>query len=242
MLHDRHTRIPVRGIMRPPYYYGTTGIKTGFTPQAGGALVASAERDGTEFITVVLGSTVDARFADSIIMLDFGFENFFTHRAVDASTAIEDVEIRRGAFNYVSVKIKEDKYVTLPKQASPMLVTTEIEIDENIMAPIEIGQVLGRVNVFEGNMLIGEIPIIATAEVAQGMFLSRFGIEDSKTMRIIKVAIVIGSIISFSVLAFIVLKIRYTLRKKAKRRKRAMEIALERQERERELKEREWPY
>ena len=242
MLHDFQSRISVRGIMTPPYYYGTTGIKTGFTPQAGGTLVASAKRDGSEFISVVLGSTVDARFADSIILLDFGFENFFTHKAVCASVEIEDVEIRRGEFNRVSVKILEDRYITLPREASPALVTTEIVMDENIVAPIEIGQVLGRVNIFEGNLLAGYVQVVATVEIAEGMFLSRFGIEDSTTRRVIIIAIVIGSIIGFLILAFIVLKIRYTLRKKKRKRERAMQIAMERYEREREQKEREWPY
>ena len=242
MLHDFQSRISVRGILTPPYYHGTTGIKTGFTPQAGGTLVASALREGTELIAVVLGSTVDARFADSIILLDFGFENFFTHQAVDASVQIEDVQIRRGEFNHVSVKIKEDKYITLPREASPALVTTQIEIYENIVAPIEIGQVLGRVNVFEGNLLAGYVPIVATVEIAQGMFLSRFGIEDSITRIIIIVAIILGIIIGFLLLAFIVLKIRYTLRRKAKKRARAMEIALERAAKEREQKERGWEY
>jgi len=242
MLHDRHSRISVRGILRAPYYYGTTGIKTGFTPQAGGALVASAMRDGTEFITVVLGSTVDDRFSDSIILLDFGFENFFTHQAVDANVELDYVEIRRGEFNRVSIKIKEDKYITLPREASPALVTTEIIIDENIVAPIQIGQVLGRVNVFEGNLLVGEVPIIATEEIAEGMFLSRFGIEDSTTRRIILIVAIILGVVLLLVLAYIVLLIRYKIIKKKRKRARAMEIALERAAKEREQKERGWEY
>jgi len=242
MLHDTTSRVNVRGIPRAPYYPGTTGIKTGFTPQAGGALVASAERYGTELIVVVLGSTVDDRFADSITLLDFGFENFFTHRAVDASMEIEDVQVRRGEFNRVPVEIKEDKYVTLPRQASPAILNTEIVMEQNVTAPIEVGQVLGRIYIHEGANLIGEVDIVATMAIEEGMFLSRFGIEDSTTRLILLVSAIIVGLVLLLVVVYIILLIRYKLMKKARRRARAMRIAMEIKAREKELKERKWPY
>lgn len=51
---------------------GTTGIKTGHTPEAGGCLAISYERNGREIIGVLLGS--DDRFADARIILDWIFQ------------------------------------------------------------------------------------------------------------------------------------------------------------------------
>jgi len=58
-------------------YPGATGVKTGFTDDAGWALVASAERDGRLLYVVVMGSaTLDGRFADAAALLDYGFSEF----------------------------------------------------------------------------------------------------------------------------------------------------------------------
>ncbi len=57
------------------YYYGAaTGLKTGFTDQAGYCLVSSAEKDGQKLITVVLHSGEETVWTDSITLLDYGFE------------------------------------------------------------------------------------------------------------------------------------------------------------------------
>jgi len=58
-------------------YPGATGVKTGFTDDAGWTLVASAERDGRLLYAVVMGSaTLDGRFADAAALLDYGFSEF----------------------------------------------------------------------------------------------------------------------------------------------------------------------
>ena len=55
-------------------YPGMTGIKTGFTVEAGGCLVFSATRAGHHLIGVVLHSADETRrFSDARILLDWGF-------------------------------------------------------------------------------------------------------------------------------------------------------------------------
>ena len=59
------------------FYSGTTGLKTGYTSAAGHCLAASAQRDGIEFIAVVLhcASSTD-RFESAKALLDYGFANW----------------------------------------------------------------------------------------------------------------------------------------------------------------------
>jgi D-alanyl-D-alanine carboxypeptidase (penicillin-binding protein 5/6) len=55
-------------------YNGTLGIKTGWTPQAGGCLVAAAKRNGHTLISVVLDSPNETtRFTDAQTLLNWGF-------------------------------------------------------------------------------------------------------------------------------------------------------------------------
>ena len=55
-------------------YEGCTGMKTGYTRQAGRTLVSSAERDGQKLICVTLNDRDD--WADHKALLDYGFSAF----------------------------------------------------------------------------------------------------------------------------------------------------------------------
>ncbi|WHY87264.1 D-alanyl-D-alanine carboxypeptidase family protein [Neobacillus novalis] len=57
----------------PFYFEGANGIKTGFTDEAGYCLVSSAERNGKKLIAVVLKSTENSVWDDSITLLAKGF-------------------------------------------------------------------------------------------------------------------------------------------------------------------------
>jgi len=63
------------------YKYGN-GIKIGYTKAAGRCLVASAEKDGTEIIVVVLND--NNWFEDSYKIFDWAFENYKTYSIVEA--------------------------------------------------------------------------------------------------------------------------------------------------------------
>ena len=242
LLYDAATKVPVRGIMTPAKYEGAIGIKTGYTSQAGGCLVAGAERDGTELIAVVLKSTDLGRFGDAIALLDFGFENYYTYKAVDKNTKVEDVKVSRGSVNYVPAKIEEDRYITLPTEASPSLVTTETVMDGNVTAPVSAGQKLGKIEIYEGGDIIGEVAVLAEQDIPGGMFLSRFGVEDSVSKAIYRYAATFAGAIVLLIVLYTALRVRYKLRRRAMRAKRAMEIAREREKKQLNREQRRWPY
>ena len=58
------------------YYEGSTGIKTGFTDQAGYCLVSAAERNDHRMITVVLHSGSNSVWTDARELLDYGFGQY----------------------------------------------------------------------------------------------------------------------------------------------------------------------
>ena len=53
-------------------YDGALGVKTGRTDDAGGNIIAAAERDGRRLMVVLLGSSQRER--DAVVLLDFGFQ------------------------------------------------------------------------------------------------------------------------------------------------------------------------
>lgn len=56
------------------FYQDATGLKTGFTDQAGYCLVSSAKRGNQKLIAVVLHSGKESRWTDSISLLNYGFQ------------------------------------------------------------------------------------------------------------------------------------------------------------------------
>lgn len=63
----------------PFYLPQATGLKTGFTPEAGHCLVASAQHQGRTVVSVILGTgeqTVEASAKESKRLLSWAFDNF----------------------------------------------------------------------------------------------------------------------------------------------------------------------
>ena len=63
------------------YYPNATGVKTGYTGEAGNCLVAAAKKDNMEVISVVLGADftkegLSEKFLDSIALLDYAFDHY----------------------------------------------------------------------------------------------------------------------------------------------------------------------
>jgi len=59
-------------------YEGIDGLKTGFTNPAGWCFTATALQNGRRIISVTMGSEMGLRFADTRILLDYGFANVNT--------------------------------------------------------------------------------------------------------------------------------------------------------------------
>ncbi len=66
-----------------PYYFeGATGMKTGFTNEAGHCLVANATRNGAQMIAVIMGGlSSDQRWSDAVALLNEAFAAETAHQA-----------------------------------------------------------------------------------------------------------------------------------------------------------------
>jgi D-alanyl-D-alanine carboxypeptidase (penicillin-binding protein 5/6) len=157
-------------------YSGITGLKTGFTNRAGFCLAASAERDGTKLISVILGSeSNDARFSESARLLDFGFANWETAKIEKKGMPAGVIMVKKGVTMEVPL-VYSDNAVILVKKGKKDKLQETVEIPENINAPVENGQIVGVLNIdLEGNRL-ASIPITAANESKRCTFGLMFGV------------------------------------------------------------------
>jgi D-alanyl-D-alanine carboxypeptidase (penicillin-binding protein 5/6) len=156
------------------------GIKTGHTEEAGFCLVASAKKDDTRLISVVLGDPSDsARASDSQALLNYGFHFFETHVVYNAGSAVENVSVLKGQKPTVSAGVVKNLYVTLPVNQYKNIVVTK-DIPKNLSAPIKKGQVIGKIVIKLNNEVIATQPLVALEEDPQGGIWTR--IKDSIRM------------------------------------------------------------
>ncbi len=147
------------------FYQGATGLKTGYTSQAGFCLSASAERDGMELIAVVLGCSTSAeRFAACKSMLDHGFASYaLVSPKLDSQVT---VPVKLGTSDQVQAVPATDGAVLIDKSQKSS-VSTEIELVDGVDAPVSKGQRLGTMTVKSGEQILAEIPLVAAEPVAR---------------------------------------------------------------------------
>ena len=150
------------------FYSGATGLKTGFTSGAGYCLSATAEREGLELIAVVMGCTTSQkRTAACKAMLDYGFANFAL-----VSPQLEDavtVPVTLGKQDQVAAQLGQEGSILIDK-GQKNSVTTEITLEEQLMAPVSQGQRLGTMTVKAGDQVLSEIPLVAAVPVEKLTF------------------------------------------------------------------------
>jgi D-alanyl-D-alanine carboxypeptidase (penicillin-binding protein 5/6) len=155
-------------------YKGITGLKTGTTGKAGSCISATAERDNVKLIAVVLGSTnTKDRFSAASTLLDFGFANWSVTTPAIPPEALQPVSVENGMANSVEAVVESDGSILVPKGKSNEM-KHSIKINENISAPVEQGQVLGKLTYTLGNEVVKEYNICAKNAVGSITFHSAF--------------------------------------------------------------------
>ncbi len=149
------------------------GLKTGHTEEAGYCLVASAKRNDTRLIAVVMGTnSSEARAQEIQKMLNYGFRYYESERLFQSGQELIEARVWGGQTDQLSVGMTEDVYVTIPRGSRNDLEST-VDLDSVIKAPIKVGDELGRVKVsYSGEVLVDQ-PVLALTEVPEGGFFKR---------------------------------------------------------------------
>ena len=146
------------------FYQGTTGLKTGFTSSAQYCMSATAERGGMELIAVVMKSpSTNQRFDDAKSLLDYGFANY-TLVPVYPEVPLAPIDVLLGAQPQVQPQPERDCRL-LVRKGEETQVTTRLSLAENVEAPVERGQILGKLEVYVGGTLRDTIPILSSQPV-----------------------------------------------------------------------------
>ncbi len=150
------------------FYSGATGLKTGFTSGAGYCLSATAKRDDTELVAVVMGcETSQERFAACKSMLDYGFATYAVVKPALEETL--SVPVKLGKERAVTAIAGKYDPVLIEK-AQKGSISTQIELEKEVSAPVSKGQRLGTFTIKCGEQVLAQIPLVAEKAVPKKTF------------------------------------------------------------------------
>ena len=147
------------------FYKGATGLKTGFTHEAGYCVAATAERDGVEFIAVVMhGESSDARFESAKILLNHAFANYALVSALP-DEALPPVAVMLGEESFVQPVPSQSPKLLMNKSEAAGLIKS-VELPKEVQAPVEQGQELGRLVISSADGTeLASVPLVADCAV-----------------------------------------------------------------------------
>ena len=152
-------------------YDGCDGLKTGSTSKALFCISATAERNGIRLISVIMaGPDSKTRFRNAAELLNYGFGSCRLY--VDENRdALPETKVRGGVEETVPCKYQEGFRYLDTKGVDFSAIEKEVLLEEELTAPIEKGEAVGKVVYRLNGEILGEVPILAGESVEKAEFL-----------------------------------------------------------------------
>ena len=145
------------------WYPGCTGLKTGFTNAAMYCLSATAERDGAEYIAVILhGESIESRNRDATTLLNFAFANV-SLCPLTPDGPLPELPVEMGVRESVPLRLGGERFALVPKGSGEP--TYELDLPGAVNAPLFDGQELGTLTVRQGGETVAVLPILADGDL-----------------------------------------------------------------------------
>lgn len=153
-----------------------TGLKTGYTKEAGFCVTATAERNKMKLIAVIMGSPTKKQcFDEALKVFNKGFNSYQPLYAVRKGDVVaNDVPVKNGTPRFVRVVAGEDLSVLAQKGAKRSF-SLDLTLPGDLQAPLDASAPVGYVVVKEDGREIGKVPALAADAVQkQAHFWDRF--------------------------------------------------------------------
>ena len=149
-------------------YPSAVGIKTGYTKASGYCLVSAAQKGPVRLIAATLNSSVrQASFDDAKKLFKYGFSQLKYTQIVKKGQVKAKTDVPY-SFEKMSLIASKDFGVVTEKKSK---IITEIDLRKEVKLPINKGDVLGHIKVYEGKKLLAKQELVAQKDAAEvGLF------------------------------------------------------------------------
>lgn len=149
------------------------GLKTGHTEEAGYCLTASSKRGGMRLISVILNAnSKQARADQTRVLFNWGYANFEEATPAQAGATLTTPKVLYGVAPEVAAGVAKPWVLVVPK-GQAAAVKTEVMLNPGLEAPIAKGAVIGKAVASANGKALGEVPVVALADVERAGFFLR---------------------------------------------------------------------
>lgn len=233
------------------YYYSyAMGIKTGNLNEAGRCLASVAEKDGMTYMIVSMGAPSQDEEGNSVMYNCIDHVNLYKWAfsqleypdppILSADSELTDIEVAYGdvrttvnlkpatSFECLWPKAQEiydsdSEEVKAYKKSIEKVtdIKKKIVLDENVVAPVKKGDVLGYVELTYNGQTLAKIDLVATTSVERSVLKAETEVAknftQSKHFKIV-VGVVIGVVVVYFAVFIIIIQVKKNKKKKKKRK------------------------
>ncbi len=157
------------------YYEGTTGVKTGYTGEAGNCIIASAKKNDFEVLLVVLGGKstskgLSERYLDCKTLFDYAFDNYSIKTLNEKNSVLKKITVSGATkeTQNLNLIVKDDIKIFADKNIDLSTLNPEITLDKKIRAPIAANSVVGKISYIYDDKEYSSDLIAQTQVIASG--------------------------------------------------------------------------
>lgn len=145
-------------------YVGCDGGKTGFTNEAGFCLAATAKRNGTRIVSVVIGAdSSKSRNKTVTELFDYAFNAYETKHVLEAGQTVGNAAVRGSKIKEMEL-VAENTLSAFGKKGDNSGLNVEYAYPQEISAPIVAGEVLGEAILYRDGVEIARTKLKAKTE------------------------------------------------------------------------------
>jgi len=153
------------------YYTYAKGIKTGTTDEAGRCLITAGIADGYAYLCICMGAPYEnsdhnGAMTDAKGLLKWALTTLKLASPVTVETPCDEIKVEFcDDKDTLLVYPSEDVNTILPEGYKEEDVVWKCDVPELVEAPIEKGEVLGKMSVYYKDQLIKEVDLVSTEEL-----------------------------------------------------------------------------
>lgn len=156
-------------------YQGAIGVKTGYTSKAGHCFVGAADKENMQLVGVALGAGwgdngKSRKYTDVIKLMNYGFNNYDKYKVLDEEECKKVINIEKGKEESLAVYSNEKVILPLTKDEAQNL-ELKVTLPESLIAPIEKDDVVGRIDVVTGDVILESVDLMATKSIEKANWL-----------------------------------------------------------------------
>lgn len=193
------------------YSKKVNGIKTSYMKGHGYGICISYTNSRGEFLCVTSGaSNAEAAHTDAQSLRQFSVDGFTSVTIADKEDIIEEVAVPNGKTSHVLLKTADDLTIQLPLDYDQSKIFKMVTKDNDISAPIEKDQVLGKLSVSYDGSEIGSVDLIAYSQIS---------FSPGKSVRLIVFSVIFSPFFYLPLIALLIISVYLIYRANIKKLK-----------------------